>query len=77
MAKKWSRNTPLPRRFNDIRSRHMSKTTVTMGKKFRTRAGRYGCYVYINGTRSHFEETTRKSRASSRHAYQTRYQKRR
>jgi hypothetical protein len=33
------------------------KTTVTMGKKFRTRAGRYGCYVYINGRRSHFEES--------------------
>jgi len=56
MVKKWSRNTPLPRRFNDIRSRYMSKTTVTMGKKFRTRGGRYGCYVYINGRRSHFEE---------------------
>jgi len=31
-------------------------TTVTMGKVFRTRAGRVGCYVYINGRRSHFEE---------------------
>ena len=27
-----------------------------MGKNFRTKAGRYGCYVYINGIRSHFEE---------------------
>jgi hypothetical protein len=33
-----------------------SSTTVTMGKMFRTRGGRYGCYVYINGRRSHFEE---------------------
>ena len=33
-----------------------SSTTVTMGKKFTTKSGRYGCYVYINGRRSHFEE---------------------
>ena len=33
-----------------------SSTTVTMGKVFRTRGGRVGCYVYINGRRSHFEE---------------------
>ena len=32
------------------------KNNKTMGKMFRTRAGRYGCYVYINGRRSHFEE---------------------
>ena len=27
----------------------------SMGKMFTTKAGRYGCYVYINGKRSHFE----------------------
>ena len=31
----------------------------TMGKMFRTKAGKYGCYVYINGRRSHFEEKRR------------------
>ena len=31
------------------------KNNRTMGKMFRTRNGRYGCYVYINGRRSHFE----------------------
>jgi hypothetical protein len=31
------------------------KNNKTMGKMFRTRGGRYGCYVYINGRRSHFE----------------------
>lgn len=32
------------------------KNNRTMGKTFRTKKGRVGCYVYINGKRSHFEE---------------------
>ena len=35
------------------------KNNKRMGKMFRTRAGKYGCYVYINGRRSHFEEKRR------------------
>ena len=35
------------------------KNNKTMGKMFRTRKGKYGCYVYINGKRSHFEEKSR------------------
>lgn len=27
---------------------------ITMGKKFRTRRGRYGCYKYVNGRRVGF-----------------------
>lgn len=50
MAKKQSRNFYSGGRYG---SRY--KTTVTMGKMFTTKAGRYGCYVYINGRRSHFE----------------------
>lgn len=34
-------------------------TKVTMGKKFRTKKGKYGCYVYINGKRAFFEEYRR------------------
>ena len=34
------------------------KNNKRMGKMFRTKAGRIGCYVYINGKRSHFEEAT-------------------
>ena len=51
MTKKQSRNFYSGGRYG---SRY--KTTVTMGKKFTTKAGRYGCYVYVNGRRSHFEE---------------------
>lgn len=38
------------------RNKSKFKTNKTMGKMFRTRKGKYGCYVYINGKRSHFEE---------------------
>ena len=31
------------------------KPTITHGKKFLTKSGRWGCYVYVNGKRSHFE----------------------
>jgi topoisomerase IA-like protein len=37
------------------RGRSQFKNNVTMGKMFTTKKGRYGCYVYINGKRSHFE----------------------
>ena len=55
--KRWTRSNPStkPGLINSKRYNRVMKTTVTMGKKFRTRAGRYGCYVYINGRRSHFE----------------------
>lgn len=36
-----------------------SSTVVTMGKKFRTKKGKWGCYVYINGKRAFFEEQRR------------------
>ena len=51
-----------PRKYFKSRDNYHGKahakagTIVSMGKMFRTRAGRYGCYVYINGRRSHFEE---------------------
>lgn len=40
--------------YNSVKSKNK-----TMGKMFRTKAGKYGCYVYINGRRSHFEEKRR------------------
>jgi hypothetical protein len=45
-------------RYSRATTRNSSKykNNKTMGKMFRTRKGRYGCYVYINGRRSHFEE---------------------
>ena len=30
------------------------KSKVTMGKMFRTRKGKYGCYKYVNGKRVAF-----------------------
>ncbi|MBA7545235.1 hypothetical protein ES705_37601 [subsurface metagenome] len=48
-------------RYSRATTRNSSKykNNKTMGKMFRTRAGKYGCYVYINGRRSHFEEKRR------------------
>jgi hypothetical protein len=45
-------------RYSRATTRNSSKykNNKRMGKMFRTRAGKYGCYVYINGRRSHFEE---------------------
>lgn len=45
-------------KYSRAKTRSNSKKKV-MGKMFRTRKGRYGCYVYINGRRSHFEEKRR------------------
>ncbi len=45
-------------KYSRAKTRSNSKNK-TMGKMFRTRAGKYGCYVYINGRRSHFEEKRR------------------
>lgn len=41
------------------RGRSKFKNNTKMGKKFRTRSGKYGCYVYTNGKRTHFEESRR------------------
>ena len=38
------------------RGRSQFKNNVRMGKMFRTRSGKYGCYVYTNGKRTHFEQ---------------------
>ena len=38
------------------RGRSQFKNNVRMGKMFTTRSGKYGCYVYTNGKRTHFEE---------------------
>ena len=32
------------------------RTNRTMGKPFRTKKGKYGCYVYVNGKRVGFQE---------------------
>jgi hypothetical protein len=46
-------------RYSRATTRNSSKykNNKRMGKKFRTRSGKWGCYVYINGKRSHFEES--------------------
>jgi len=44
-------------KYSRAKTRSNSKNKK-MGKMFRTKAGRIGCYVYINGKRSHFEEAT-------------------
>jgi hypothetical protein len=65
MARKQSRNF-----YSGGKYGSKYQTTVKMGKKFRTRAGRYGCYVYVNGIRSHFEadNESRKMRFEQRPA---------
>ncbi len=35
------------------------RSRVTMGKKFRTRRGRYGCYKYVNGRKVAFVTSRR------------------
>ena len=60
MAKYWPVRTKgkyhrAKRRITSIRPGEVK----SMGKMFRTKAGKYGCYVYINGKRSHFEEKRR------------------
>ena len=37
------------------------KSKITMGKMFRTKSGKYGCYKYVNGRRVSFV-TKRSSR---------------
>ena len=37
------------------RKGRLAKDKITHGKSFLTKSGRWGCYVYINGKRSHFE----------------------
>jgi len=37
---------------------------TTYGKKFRTRAGRYGSYKYVNGRRVGFSSSNKVSRKS-------------
>ena len=36
-------------------ARYPKSKKITKGKMFRTKKGRYGCYIYVNGRRSHFE----------------------
>ena len=48
MAKRYYRATRRKGRY--------ASDTITHGKKFQTRSGKYGCYVYINGKRAYFEE---------------------
>ncbi len=43
---------------------------ITMGKKFRTRRGRYGCYKYVNGRRVGFvQHKTYKRKKTYRRRY--------
>lgn len=51
MAKQYYRATR--------RKGRLASDTITHGKMFRTKSGKYGCYVYINGKRSYFEEKRR------------------
>ena len=44
------------------RNNYRKKTKVTMGKKFRTRRGRYGCYKYVNGRKVAFVSSYRRRR---------------
>ena len=59
----YPRYTPMRRhgyaRKQDVYSTRNKPKNVKMGKKFRTRSGKYGCYVYTNGKRTHFEESRR------------------
>ena len=48
MAKRYYRATR--------RKGRLASDTRTMGKPFRTKKGRYGCYVYVNGKRVGFQE---------------------
>ena len=38
---------------------YKKRAKVTMGKKFRTKRGRYGCYKYVNGKRVAFVSARR------------------
>ena len=38
------------------------KPKITMGKKFRTKRGKYGCYKYVNGRRVAFVTKSRYKR---------------
>ena len=42
------------KRYNTKKKRFSTKKKVTMGKMFRTKKGRYGCYKYVNGRRVAF-----------------------
>lgn len=48
MAKKYYRATR--------RKGRLASDTITHGKPFLTKAGKFGCYVYINGKRAYFQE---------------------
>jgi len=43
-------------------AKYYGKGRKTMGKIFRTKKGRVGCYVYLNGRRVGFEEKPRYSK---------------
>lgn len=36
------------------RNNYRRKPRITMGKKFRTKKGKYGCYKYVNGRKVAF-----------------------
>jgi len=36
------------------KKRYTRKPKITMGKKFRTKKGKYGCYKYVNGRKVAF-----------------------
>jgi hypothetical protein len=36
------------------KKRYTRKPKITMGKKFRTKKGKYGCYKYVNGRKVSF-----------------------
>jgi len=41
------------------RKGRLASDEITMGKMFRTKSGKYGCYVYINGKKAYFKEKRR------------------
>ncbi len=55
-------------RYNNYRKKSYRAKT-THGKKFRTKSGRYGHYVYKNGRRVGFKSARSRSRTSYRRRY--------
>ena len=56
-------------RYNNYRKKSYSAGKTTAGKKFRTKRGRYGHYVYKNGRRVGFKSVQSRTRTSYRRRY--------
>ncbi len=49
-------------RYNNYRKKSYARGKTTHGKKFRTKRGRYGHYVYKNGRRVGFKSASTRRR---------------